>query len=85
MKTVSWQEQLSTIKHVMQAAREVMNAPRPKRGRRHRGKIEPERKPADTPDPGNREREYEESERRAREEQAEVARNPYGSTFYPAD
>jgi hypothetical protein len=84
-KTTSWEQQLANIKHVMQAAREELNAPRPRRGRRHRTKIVPERKPSDAPDIRKEEREYEESERRAREEQAEIVRNPYGSPFYPVD
>jgi hypothetical protein len=84
-KTATWAEQLAGIRHVMQAAREELNNPRPRKGRRHRAKVEPERKPVDAPDIRTEEREYEESERRAREEQAEVVRNPYGNTFYPVD
>jgi hypothetical protein len=84
-KTAPWAEQLANIRHVMQAAREELNQPRPRKGRKHRTRVTPEHKPADAPDIRREEREYEESERRAREEQAEVVKNPYGGTFYPAD
>jgi hypothetical protein len=80
----TWEQQLSDIKHVMQAARAQMNDPRAKRGRKRRGKIAPP--PADTtPDLRSEEREYEEAERRARREQADVFRNPYGDSFHPVD
>jgi hypothetical protein len=84
-KQATWEEQLAGIKHTMQAAREEMKKPRPRRGRKHRAKVVPDSKPADAPDLRKEEREYEEAERRARVEQAEITRNPYGTSFYPVD
>jgi hypothetical protein len=81
----NWEQQLTQIKHTMQDAREARTNPRPRRGRKHRAKVVPADKPADAPDLLKEEREYEEAERQARKEQAEITRNPYGNNFYPVD
>jgi hypothetical protein len=85
-RQATWEEQLAGIKQTLQAAREDMKNPRPRRGRKHRAKIVPDTRPADVPvDLRKEEREYEEAERQARIEQAEITRNPYGNNFYPVD
>ena len=84
-KAATWEQQLADIRLTMQTARAEMNKPRPRKGRKHRGKVVPDARPADAPDLRNEERDFEQAEREARKQQAEVTRNPYGNIFYPID